>query len=61
MEDRKSQSTYLDPIGKTTVVDEIVGRLMGLIIDDNLMADIAYINDGEYHGRAIQTVHPVRR
>ena len=36
MDGKTHQSYHLDPIGKMTVVDEIVERLMGLIIDENL-------------------------
>lgn len=36
MDGKAHQSYHLDPIGKMTVVDEIVERLMGLIIDENL-------------------------
>ncbi len=35
-DDSSSDSPYLDPIGRTTVVDEIVERLVGLILDEGL-------------------------
>lgn len=36
MNDNAGASPYLEPISRTTVVDEIVERLMGLIVDEGL-------------------------
>ena len=36
MDDKSNRSRHLDPISRTTVVDEIVERLIGLIIDEGL-------------------------
>jgi GntR family transcriptional regulator, transcriptional repressor for pyruvate dehydrogenase complex len=46
-----SQSRHLDPINRNTVVDEIVERLIGLIVDDGLKPGDQLISERELMAR----------